>query len=128
MDELNLVFQNFKKNEVDFYFTTRVEKQNILNILPDKIRKKHSEKAFDEIFEMLYSLLNSDSSVKMDIALELLEWITLGLSDSELSLHLYNKLFPTSLQLNQDFLNYFLLKYDSLLKDGETASKSGSDE
>ena len=66
LDELNLVFQNFKKNEVDFYFTTRVEKQNILNILPDKIRKKHSEKAFDEIFEMLYSLLNSDSSVKME--------------------------------------------------------------
>jgi len=69
-----------------FVGTKRAEKQVLLRILPDQIRKLIQEIRYTEIVEEIAELIkgNTDQPPKIDVALELIEWLLSGFDEDVL--------------------------------------------
>ena len=75
-----------KEGKTSFYFTPRTDKSTDLTILPPVFRKLHSENNTEAIKTKFKELLYPPSTdIRMDVVLELLEWVLTGIASIEVS-------------------------------------------
>jgi hypothetical protein len=117
LEELISIFNSLKNNHPDFYFTPRVEKQTIMDTYPIKLRLYIKNNESIQIIGLLKDLVITPKYPNLDVLLELLEWFVLGFQEREMQLIVFNGIFQTSLEFTNDFIEYYLLRYDQLLKE-----------
>lgn len=89
-----------------FTGTPKAEKQIIIAVLPDKFRKWISERKFQQVKTEFAHLAFGvgDKSPKIDLALEILEWIFSGFDEDDLVLELIKILVGKKVQINQNIV------------------------
>jgi hypothetical protein len=89
-----------------FVGTKKAEKQVLLRILPDQIRKWIKEIRYTEIVEEIVELIQgtTDQPPKIDVALELIEWLLSGFDEDILIQNLLSELTNRKIQFDLDFI------------------------
>lgn len=96
--EIQTKFSNYlQEGEPSFYFTSNSIKATQMSVLPPQFRRLYESGDKEAIRAKFVSLL--EPPVKMDLVLEILEWVITGLASEEISLLLLGELLrDTSLE------------------------------
>lgn len=119
-EQLTQAIYSFLKEGMDFKGTPRGEKQLLMNILPNRIRKYKEQNNFVSIQNELKNLLMGRELVSKptpDVAFELLEWILTGFQDDKLVLELLPVVFNDKVKFDSEFLNELKNSYNELLNE-----------
>ncbi|MCB1193223.1 MAG: hypothetical protein H7A23_10310 [Leptospiraceae bacterium] len=117
-EELKQAIYSHLSEGGDFKGTPKGEKQIIMNLLPNRIRKYIEEKNFNKIAKEFTNLLKGrDLAQKpaIDVAFELLEWILTGFQEDDLVLLLLPVFFNNRLQFDKELLDELKVSYQQLL-------------
>ena len=116
LTDLKNRFQSFtKEGESSLYFTPRSDKSTLLTVLPDQFRKMHAENNIEGMKVRFKELLNpEDKSIKLDVILELLEWVITGLSSENVSLELLQVLLGSDL-VDLEIINLIKENYEKMV-------------
>jgi hypothetical protein len=103
------------EGETSFYFTPRTDKSTLLTILPDQFRKMHAENNIEGMKVRLNELVQPpDKIIRLDVILELLEWVITGLSSDIVSLELLRVLLGEGL-IDLDIVQLIIQKYEKMV-------------
>lgn len=119
LEELeNAIQSNLNPKYSFFTGTKKSEKQILMGILPDKIRKWISNGNTNDIQDQLKQLISGTESSppKIDIALELMEWILTGFDKDDIFVVLLNELANQKIHFPDDFLSKLKDRYNVLLQ------------
>ena len=104
-----------------FYITPNAEKQVLMNLLPVQFRKDIEHSDYLMVGEKIEDLVKGNSHItptpKVDIALELIEWILTGFELDDLVLDLIKIVFNKKPEFPPDFIAVIRRKYTSSLND-----------
>ncbi|EKO31744.1 hypothetical protein [Leptospira santarosai] len=99
-----------------FVFTPNAKKQTLLNLYPEKIRNLLKSKKNAEIREEFSAMIATEG--RMDLALELLEWLFVGFDERELLNDLFSLILNDKIPLGDGFLDRLKKNYEEeILKD-----------
>jgi len=111
--ELQSIFQSYlEEGQTSFHFTPNSTKSTLMTILPSEFRKVQEEGNSNLLTKKFEELLQPP--IKMDVVLEILEWIITGIADSEISINILN-LFLKKNIIDKDILNIIIKKYDEMV-------------
>ena len=104
-----------KEGKTSFYFTPRTDKSTDLTILPPVFRKLHSENNTEAIKTKFKELLYPPSTdIRMDVVLELLEWVLTGIASIEVSEELLKLLLGEDL-VDSELIQLVIVKYEKMV-------------
>lgn len=86
-----------------FLFTPNAKKQTLLNLYPEKIRNLLKSKKNAEIREEFSAMIATEG--RMDLALELIEWLFVGFDERELLNDLFSLILNDKIPLRDGFLD-----------------------
>ncbi|AXR62576.1 hypothetical protein [Leptospira mayottensis] len=99
-----------------FVFTPNAKKQTLLNLYPEKIRNLLRENQEEEIKQEFRNMIKIEE--RMDLALELLEWLFVGFDERELLNDLFSLILNDKIPLGDGFLDRLKKNYEEeILKD-----------
>jgi hypothetical protein len=103
------------EGETSFYFTPRIDKSTLLTVLPDQFRKMHAENNIEGMKVQLNELVHPpDKIIRLDVILELLEWVITGLSSDIVSLELLRVLLGEEL-IDLDIVQLIIQNYEKMV-------------
>lgn len=107
--------------EEGFFFTPRPSKQNVMNLLPGKIRVLHENGKIEEIESLIEALIQGKDLERsgFDIALELAEWMVTGFQEEDLSLRLLHLITNHKLRFTSEHLTKFHGMYMASIQEEE---------
>ncbi|TGM07935.1 hypothetical protein EHQ76_04230 [Leptospira barantonii] len=112
------VLSHLPSDQKNFVFTPNAKKQTLLNLYPEKIRNFLKTGKKEEIKKEFKTMIATEG--RMDLALELLEWLFTGFDEKELLNELFSLVLNDRISLAEDFLNRLKKNYeDEVLKDLE---------
>ncbi|EQA78488.1 hypothetical protein [Leptospira alstonii] len=102
-----------------FVFTPNAKKQTLLNLYPEKIRNLLKADQEEEIKQEFRNMIRADG--RMDLALELLEWLFTGFDERRRLLNeLFSLILNDKISLSENFLDRLKKNYEEeVLKDLE---------
>ncbi|PJZ52843.1 hypothetical protein [Leptospira adleri] len=102
----------------DFLFTPNAKKQTLMNLYPEKIRDFLKAGKKEEIKKEFRTMISSEG--KLDLALELLEWLFTGFEEKELLNELFSLVLNDKITLPENFIETLKKNYEEeVLKDLE---------
>ncbi|MBE7413501.1 MAG: hypothetical protein L6Q54_06865 [Leptospiraceae bacterium] len=117
---LNSIHSNLEFPEKKFSFTgtPKADKQIQMSILPVKIRKWISEKKYKEIQDEFRGLAfgKNQEKPKIDLALEILEWIVSGFEEDELVLELIKILTGHKIPVELNLVESLKSEYETAIQ------------
>lgn len=103
----------------DFVFTPNAKKQTLMNLYPEKIRGFLKAGKSEEIKNEFTTMIASEG--KMDLALELLEWLFTGFEEKKLLNELFSLVLNEKIPFPENFLENLKKNYEEeVLKDLES--------
>lgn len=116
LHSIQSVFQKYlQEGQTSFYFTPRTDKSTDLTVLPPVFRKLYAEEKIDEMRQKFLDLLHpSIGQVRMDVVLEVLEWILTGLASPQVSEQLLKVLLDDE-SVDSSLLSKILEKYEKMV-------------
>jgi hypothetical protein len=104
-----------KEGKTSFYFTPRTDKSTDLTILPPVFRKYHSENNVEAIKTKFRELLHPPfTDIRMDVVLELLEWVLTGIASNEISEELLKLLLGDDL-VDSELIPMVIERYEKMV-------------
>jgi hypothetical protein len=104
-----------KEGKTSFYFTPRTDKSTDLTILPPVFRKYHSENNVEAIKNKFKELLHPPfTDIRMDVVLELLEWVLTGIASNEISEELLKLLLGDDL-VDSELIPMVIERYEKMV-------------
>ncbi|MBM9502272.1 hypothetical protein JWG44_18635 [Leptospira sp. 201903071] len=101
-----------------FVFTPNAKKQTLMNLYPEKIRGFLKVGKTEEIKNEFRTMISSEG--KLDLALELLEWLFTGFEEKKLLNELFSLVLNDKIPLPENFLETLKKNYEEeVLKDLE---------
>ncbi|MCC6275408.1 MAG: hypothetical protein IT569_06100 [Leptospiraceae bacterium] len=112
------IYSNLADLQIAAHFvgTPKTEKRIIMNILPEKIRKWIFDGNFQSVKDEFQLLAFGDGrnlKPKIDVALEILEWIFTGFENDELVLELIRILTGHKFAIEKDFIAKLKPSYEN---------------
>ncbi|AOP36239.1 hypothetical protein A0128_19620 [Leptospira tipperaryensis] len=105
-------------DQKDFVFTPNAKKQTLMNLYPEKIRGFLKAGKTEEIKKEFRMMIASEG--KLDLALELLEWLFTGFEEKKLLNELFSLVLNDKISLPENFLEVLKKNYEEeVLKDLE---------
>ncbi|MBW0435014.1 hypothetical protein HGB47_15485 [Leptospira yasudae] len=112
------VLSHLPSDKRNFVFTPNAKKQTLLNLYPEKIRGLLKSKKGNEIKQEFKTMIATEG--RMDLALELLEWLFTGFDERELLNELFSLILNDRIPLQEGFLDRLKKNYEEeVLKDLE---------
>ncbi|XDD52222.1 hypothetical protein AB3N59_19905 [Leptospira sp. WS92.C1] len=112
------VLSHLTADQKQFVFTPNAKKQTLMSLYPEKIRGFLKAGKRKEIVSEFRTMIAIEG--KMDLALELLEWLFTGFEDSELLNELFSLILNDKIELPENFLSLLRKNYEEeVLKDLE---------
>ena len=112
-DELHSIFQSYlQEGQTSFYFTPNSNKSTLLTILPSQFREAQvggNPNEFSDKFSLLLQ-----PPVKMDVVLEIMEWILTGIAEPDISLTVLNRFLNKPI-IDKEILNNIINKYEKMV-------------
>lgn len=91
-----------------FYITPNAEKQVLLNLLPAGFRKDIEHSDYVLVGEKIQDLVKGNSHItptpKLDVALDIIEWVLTGFDLTEVVQDLLNIVFNKKLKITEDLI------------------------
>ncbi|WP_061249524.1 hypothetical protein [Leptospira alstonii] len=113
------VLSHLPSDQKHFVFTPNAKKQTLLNLYPEKIRNLLKADQDEEIKQEFRNMIRADG--RMDLALELLEWLFTGFDERRRLLNeLFSLILNDKISLPENFLDRLKKNYEEeVLKDLE---------
>lgn len=112
------VRSHLSPGQKDFVFTPNAKKQTLMNLYPEKIRGFLKAGKTEEIKKEFRTMISSEG--KLDLALELLEWLFTGFEEKKLLNELFSLVLNDKITLPENFLETLEKNYEEeVLKDLE---------
>ncbi|EMY78476.1 hypothetical protein LEP1GSC060_3797 [Leptospira weilii serovar Ranarum str. ICFT] len=113
------VLSHLPSDQKHFVFTPNAKKQTLLNLYPEKIRNLLKADQEEEIKQEFRNMIGIDG--RMDLALELLEWLFTGFDEKRhLLIELFSLILNDKIPLRENFLDQVKKNYEEeVLKDLE---------
>jgi hypothetical protein len=98
-----------------FTGTKKSEKQTLLRILPDRFRTYIQKKDISKAIQEFSLLVKGDKSTepKIDLALEILEWILSGFEEDEMTMELLKELCNQKVSFDKNFVLALRAEYNA---------------
>ncbi|EMJ35009.1 hypothetical protein LEP1GSC079_4334 [Leptospira interrogans str. FPW1039] len=116
-DAEDAVLSHLTSDKKCFVFTPNAKKQTLLNLYPEKIRGLLKTDQEEKIRQEFCNMIQTEG--KMDLALELLEWLFTGFEERRKLLNeLFSLFLNDKIPLRDNFLDRLKINYEEeVLKD-----------
>lgn len=116
-DAEDAVLSHLPSDKKCFVFTPNAKKQTLLNLYPEKIRGLLKTDQEEKIRQEFCNMIQTEG--KMDLALELLEWLFTGFEERRKLLNeLFSLFLNDKIPLRDNFLDRLKINYEEeVLKD-----------
>ncbi|EPG50115.1 hypothetical protein [Leptospira kirschneri] len=116
-DVEDAVLSHLPSDKKCFVFTPNAKKQTLLNLYPEKIRSLLKTGQEEKIKQEFLNMIQTEG--KMDLALELLEWLFTGFEERRKLLNeLFSLFLNDKIPLRDNFLDRLKVNYEAeVLKD-----------
>ncbi len=113
--ELKQAIYSHLKEGKNFFHTPKSKKNNLLNSLPNQIRKWKEVGDIQKIEKLILDLIQGKDleTPSLDLALELIEWIIVGYEEDQLSLQLLRVLANYKFAFTQEHLQKLKILYST---------------